>query len=213
MSDLGALLTAVFSRVGDEHVGWVTLGVGCVSLVEHLFPPIPGDLIVALGLALAFAKGWHIVPVFLAAMAGGLIGSCVMYGFGHWLASRDPVNDGPRVARFRATVRPIVDSLLRRSVLAIVVSRFVPVGRAMVIVAAGYGKLPMLRAMIAATTGLLLWNGALTAIAALVGTHHEKISRILSLYGRVVYALLAVALVGWILRRWRRRRGIGERGE
>jgi membrane protein DedA with SNARE-associated domain len=208
MIDVGALIPSLIVRIGDKDIGLITLCVMGASLLEHLFPPVPGDLIVAFGLAIAFAKGWHVVPVFFAAIVGGLIGSIVMYSFGQWLASRNPLDDGPRVARLRATLHPAVDSLIRRGVMAIVLSRFVPVGRAMVIVAAGYGKMPRIRALASATLGLLLWNSTLTAIAAVVGTQHERISRILSVYGRIVYALLLCLLVGWILHRWRRRRGI-----
>jgi membrane protein DedA with SNARE-associated domain len=143
------VITHVLSWCGQQHVGAVALFVFGSAAVEHVFPPYPGDLAVALGAAIGVARGWWVVPLlFLAAIAGSMLGATVAFYAGRWLLARRATHrDGPRVARLRAAVEPAVEMVRRQGFTAVALSRFVPVGRAVVIVAAGYGGVSPARAL------------------------------------------------------------------
>jgi membrane protein DedA with SNARE-associated domain len=205
LPDLGTAITAWLSRLDDGAVGPVALFVLLSAAIEHLFPPYPGDLAVAFGAAVTTARQWWLGGMFLAAMAGSVGGSAATFYAGRWLAARPEGAYGPRVERLRVAVRAGVRVLEQRGVVAIVLSRFVPVGRAVVIVAAGYAQMAPGRALLAATAGALLWNAALFAVGAAVGAQYTRIAAVLSAYSRVAYGLMALAVVVWLVRRWRRR--------
>jgi membrane protein DedA with SNARE-associated domain len=204
--DLGAIITAWLARLDDGASTVVGLFIAGSAALEHLFPPYPGDLAVAFGAAVGMAKRWSLPALFLAAMVGSLVGSALTFFVGRWLAARPEGAFGPRIERLRAAVLGGVRLLQARGVLAIVLSRFVPVGRAVVIVAAGYAGVPPGRALLAAVAGAALWNAVLFTVGGVVGAEHARIVAVLSTYGRVVGAVLVVLLTVWAVRWWRRRR-------
>lgn len=209
MFDPGAAITSWLAQLQDRHVPLVTLFLFVSAMVEHLFPPYPGDLAVAFGAAVGVAKRWPVVWLFLSAVMGSTTGSAAMFALGRWLGTRPHKRHGPRVERLRAAAHKAADAIDRHGVMAIVLSRFVPVGRAVIVVAAGYGGMSVLRALLASAAGAVLWNTVLFAVGGVVGMQHARIAAVLSAYTRVVYAVVLFALLAWGVRKWLARKSRG----
>lgn len=167
------------------------------SLVEYVFPPFPGDLLVLLGAWYA-VKGVISWPVALCTTtAGAVLGSAVDYGIGWWLSGRldaGASRRGPlsteRLARFVRAYRRWGPGLL-------LLNRFMPGLRAFVFVAAGAARLPLPRVLLLGGLSAALWNGLLLAAGALVVKSLPELIELFDDYSAIASAvLLALVLAG-----------------
>lgn len=191
---------------GEQHPLSVGAFVGASAFVEHVFPPYPGDAAVAAGAALGFDRRWPLAALYAAALAGSTVGTLVTFYFGRLLSAHGPLHAHPRVVRFKNVIHPIAETMEHRGLWTLVLARFVPVGRALVVVAAGYAGMHARRAIPAAILGAALWMGALFGVGALVGNHIDVLERVLRLYSRAIGAAVVLMLVAWGVVRWLRRR-------
>ncbi|HEX7123147.1 MAG TPA: DedA family protein [Gemmatimonadaceae bacterium] len=200
----------------ESLVGWLTSlppttllwAMALLALAENVFPPIPADVLIALGAFLAARVGESPLPAFLAVLSGNVVGAMTMYAVGRRFGA-DWTERKFRL-RHKAQADAALSSWYARYGLAsLFLGRFIPGVRAIVPPFAG-----ALRAPVAATTAAILlasglWYGVVTIIAYRAGTNWEQLVRAVGRLGTtsalVAGALAAaVASVWWLHRRRRR---------
>ncbi len=176
------------------------------TLVEYVFPPFPGDLVVVLGswYAVQGAVSW---PVALASVtAGALLGAWIDYRVGAALA--------PRLDRTRATRSPISEERLQRfeasyrrwGVVLLLANRFLPGIRAFLFVAAGASGIPLRTVLLFGGISAFAWNVLLLGAGALVASNAQELVALVEQYTKVAWAALAAAAaVALAVVAWRRR--------
>lgn len=176
------------------------------TLVEYVFPPFPGDLVVVLGAwyAVQGAVSWPaaFAAVTLGALAGAWLGHRVGAALGprldRRLARRGPVSED-RLLRFQASYR-------RWGVWLLLANRFLPGVRAFVFVAAGASGIPLRTVLLFGGLSALLWNALLLGVGALVVHNVDELVGFVEHYTRAAWvAVGAVAAVGAAALAWRRR--------
>jgi membrane-associated protein len=197
----GALADAI-SRTGPAAPAILF----AATLVEYVFPPFPGDLVVVLGSWYA-VKGEISWPAALVAVtAGALAGAWIDYRVGvavaprldRRLARRSPLSE-ERLLRFEASYR-------RWGVLLLLANRFLPGIRAFLFVAAGASGIPLRTVLLFGGISALLWNGVLLGVGALAVQNAEGLVRFVEQYTRVAWVVLAAAAVAAAaVLLWRRR--------
>lgn len=206
----GSTLLDHLQRLDGNSVLVVLAVVAAASFIEHVLPPVPGDLGVTVGASIAFARGWSIPPFFCAALAGSLLGAALAWRLGRWLERRTDAPTHPRLLALHARVTTATAPLDRHGLGLIVACRFVPAARAFVVVAAGFRRMPFARVMLAAGLGAALWDGVLFALAAVVGRNLPRLAAWLDAYNRLALASLVVAAVAAVATRaWRVRKSHG----
>jgi membrane protein DedA with SNARE-associated domain len=207
---LGRKVLEFLAHLDGDDTWIATLLVAASSVLEHVFPPFPGDLGVTLGAAVSFARAWPIAPVFAAAVGGSVLGASLTWHFGRWLEAhtRQPREQPlhPRIARIHDEVMRASGPLDRHGFALIAASRFVPAVRAFVVIAAGFRAMPLGRVLAASTLGAALWDAALFTLAAVVGRNLDALAHTLDTYNRVVLAVVGGVACVWLLRAWWRRR-------
>src|SRR3546814_18472060 len=77
--------TTLFRSILDLIQSWGYFGIFVLMMLENVFPPIPSEVIMALG-GIAAAQGrfdfWTLIAV---AVAGTTAGNWVWYGIGRWI--------------------------------------------------------------------------------------------------------------------------------
>ncbi len=176
------------------------------TLVEYVFPPFPGDLVVVLGswYAVQGAVSW---PDALASVtAGALLGAWIDYRVGaalaprldRRLATRSPISE-ERLQRFEASYR-------RWGVVLLLANRFLPGIRAFLFVAAGASGIPLRTVLLFGGLSAIAWNVVLLGAGALLVQNAQELVALVEQYTRVAWtALAAVAAIAIAIVAWRRR--------
>ncbi len=176
------------------------------TLVEYVFPPFPGDLVVVLGAWYAVQGQISWPAALVAVTAGALAGAWIDYRIGaalapridRRLARRSPISE-ERLLRFEASYR-------RWGVLLLAANRFLPGVRAFLFVAAGASGIPLRTVLLFGGLSAIAWNAVLLGAGALVARNVEELVRLVDQYTRAAWiALAAVALAALAVLAWRRR--------
>ncbi len=182
------------------------------AAAEYVFPPLPGDTVVVLGVFLATTAGLDPWLVYLSLDVGALCGGMAAYVLGRRLLSsgrRPRWLSGPLADR---ALRKVCDELRRRGSVYLALNRFLPALRAFFFVGAGMAELPVRSVLLWGGLSALAWNGLLLALGHWAGHNRELLSTWLARYGYVVFALLALWLL-WAVVRRRRARAEASGGE
>lgn len=185
-----------------------TLGLGLLLLsacIEYLFPPFPGDMITVFGAFLVARRGWSAPAVFGAVTVGSAVGMMLDYAAGRWLGATEERWTRGRLHRFRPQIDRLVERFARHGALYIAINRFIPSLRGLFFVAAGMARLPWWKVLAFGTLSALLWNALLLAIGLTVGSSWDRLVTVFQAYGVVFWAIVAVALLAYLIYRRRRR--------
>ena len=204
------------SRVTEIVEGFGYLGVACLVALENLVPPIPSEVILPLGGFVAGRGDASYLGMVLAATTGSLIGAWALYFFSAWIG---PVRLHALVRRFGRWFRIDEHDLHRaeawfdrRSDVAVLIGRCIPLIRSLISVPAGFRRMPVLRFSILTIIGSAVWNASLIGAGAVLGARWEEVGAVIGLFQAVVVVALA-GLVGFFA--WSRfvRPALARRGQ
>ncbi|MCU0611235.1 MAG: VTT domain-containing protein [Candidatus Eisenbacteria bacterium] len=170
------------------------------GFIETAFPPFPGDaLTVAASFALA-QRGGSLVAGLALSCSGSYLGGLTLWAFGRRLAASSRA--GSALLGLAPGLDRAVALLARRGVLLVVVSRFIPGLRSLILLAAGYGRMPLHHVAWALGVAVALWQSIVVGGGYLVGRNWV---RVVTAWGRLGLVLLVVAALGGYAA-WRRAR-------
>ncbi|PJJ71839.1 membrane protein DedA with SNARE-associated domain [Diaminobutyricimonas aerilata] len=180
-------------------------GVGLLTFIETVFPPIPSEVILPLAGFLASQGRMNFVLVLVTATLGGFIGALLLYWLGRVVGEE-------RSVRLLSKL-PLVDRedfekaagwLHRHGRSAVFFGRLIPGVRSLISLPAGSTRMPLVTFTIFTVAGTLVWNGLLVGLGAALGSQYELIEQYSGVLDYVVYAAIAGVLVWLIVRRVRR---------
>jgi membrane protein DedA with SNARE-associated domain len=200
LSGLVGVAARVIDALGE-------IGVGLLSLIETMFPPIPSEIILPLAGFLAHMGAMNVWLVLTAATLGGYIGAVIFYYLGYWIGEE-------RTIRVLSKL-PLVDRddfekaagwFHRHGAGAIFFGRFIPAVRSLISLPAGAARMHFGTFTIYTLAGSLIWNGALVGGGYALGTQYELIDEYAKYLDYAVYAAVAGILVWLVVRAILRRR-------
>jgi len=184
---------------------WGYLIVALSAFLENVIPPVPGDTVVVFSAYLVGRGLLHWAPVYAATWIGGTAGFMLMYQIGR---------TGGRAAMGRSSGRWFGrDQLARAEVWLerygywlILANRFLSGVRSVIALTAGLGNLSWPRVAMLGGISMALWNGGLLYAGMLVGQNWEAVIELLQQYNRIAVGIVLTLSIGWVVRRWYRRR-------
>jgi membrane protein DedA with SNARE-associated domain len=194
-----------------ESLGY--FGVFALMVLEHVFPPIPSELVMPLsGFISSRSSEMTIGWVITVGSIGSLVGTLFWYylgkqvdqkqlmvltaKYGQWLTLK-PKDIEKAIAFFHRGSGHWVVGL----------GRIVPGVRTYVSVPAGLTKMPLIPYLFYSALGTVLWTDALAIAGYVLGNRFEQVSAFIAPISKGVLIALAISTIGWILyRRIRRRR-------
>lgn len=181
------------------------VGVGLLTLVETVFPPLPSEVILPLAGFLAQLGRLNLVLLLAMSVLGAWAGALLLYALGRklgedrvidWL-SRLPLMDRNDFEKPAAWFR-------RHGRSAVFFGRLVPGVRSLISLPAGAEAMPIITFSIFTVAGSLLWNGLLIGLGLLLGTQYQLVNRYSDYINYAFYAALAVGIIALVVRRRRR---------
>ncbi|GAA3623818.1 DedA family protein [Kineosporia mesophila] len=190
--------------------GWVldltaelgAIGVGALSFLEVVFPPIPSEIVLPLAGYQVQVGELGLAAVFVLATLGSVLGSLVLYWLGAkigleraaWLASRIPLVDPGDVYASAAWFSKY-DSV------AVFTGRFVPGVRSLISLPAGAAGMSLWKFTGWTLLGTSIWNGILIGAGMALGTQYEKVESYAHYLDYILYAVILGLLAFGIGRR------------
>lgn len=184
----------------EGPVAYLVLGVS--ATLEYVFPPFPGDTITLFGTFLAATAGYSVALVYGAITGGSVAGGMLAWGFGRFLGRRR--ERWPALLRrpgFERAVDRVQARFERHGAVYLALNRFVPALRAFFFVAAGISGMRAGPVALYGALSAAAWNALLLTVGWSVGANWERVTQISERYASAMIAILAVAFVGWLVRR------------
>ena len=151
-----------------EPVLWTYLLLAVAVAVDAVLPLVPSEVALVGAGAMVAAGAARPVPVLAAAWTGAVVGDCCAYGLGR-RAGRFGVGRLLRRPRGRDTVVWATRALDRHTAPVLVAGRFLPGGRTVTTLTAGFLRVPTARFVPAVAVGGALWAGYVTTLGYLGG--------------------------------------------
>jgi len=188
------------------------------ALLEYIFPPFPGDSIVALGGAWAWLASRSWLGVWVAVTSGNVMGIVLQHQVGSVLSRSMHGSKRGRIVEKLISwglsedrIAAMQERVRKYGVVLLVVNRFMPSFRALVFLAAGASGLSLKKTLGWGVVGCIAWNAFILGIGVWVGGNAERMLGLLGRYqtaaawvlGTVVTLWILYKLYGWNLKRRR----------
>ncbi|MFD8404397.1 DedA family protein [Streptomyces anulatus] len=181
-------------------------GAGAAIALENVFPPLPSEVILPLTGFAASQGVLSIASALFWTTLGSVVGAVVLYGIGavfgrermHTWWAKLPLVKASDLVRTE-------EWFARHGTKAILLGRMVPVFRSLISVPAGVERMPLPVFVTLTTAGSLVWNTVLVMAGYWLGDQWDVVGAYVGVVSKIVLALAAVALVGYVAIRIRGR--------
>ena len=182
-------------------------GVGALTFIETVFPPIPSEVILPLAGYESYAGNLNLVLLLITSTLGAYAGALLLYFLGRWVGQE-------RVIRVLSKL-PLVDRddfekaaawFHRHGKKAVFFGRLIPGVRSLISLPAGAERMPLISFSLFTLAGTLLWNSLLIGGGFALGTQYELVEEYAQYLDYVVYAAIAAIGIALVVRGVRRNR-------
>jgi membrane protein DedA with SNARE-associated domain len=185
------------------------VGVGGLTLLENLFPPIPSELILPVAGYLVSQGELGFVGVIIASTLGSLAGALILYGLGYKLGERRLRGFAREHGKWLALDEEDIDQaqqwFQRHGGLAVLIGRLAPAVRSVISIPAGLSRMPLGPFVLYTTLGSAVWNALLVTAGWMLGNQWHLVEP----YLQVLEWASLIAVVGgivWFVARKRKSR-------
>ena len=173
------------------------------GFLEAACIPISSEITFGFAGVLAYQGHLNLALVIIIGSLAELAGSYTSYWIGR-LGGKPLVH---RLGRYVLVTESDIDRAERfltgRGAWAVPVGRMLPFVRAFTSIVAGLVRIPAARFGVLSLIGTVIYAAALSSIGYGLGSAWKSVSHGLTLVGYVLFALLIIAIVGFVVYRWR----------
>jgi len=190
-------------------------GVALLVIIENIFPPIPSEIVlpfagfVAQQGSGAALSDTSVIGMMIAATVGSVVGALILYFVS---AAIGPDRLRAFVERFGKWFGVKPADLVRaeawfdrRSFVAVLVGRCVPLIRSIVSIPAGFRRMKLTNFILLTAIGSAVWNIALIGAGAVLKDQWDVVGDYVGVFQWLVVAAIIVALAKFVLSRIKRR--------
>ena len=191
-------------------------GVALLVVIENVFPPIPSEIVlpfagfVAQQGAGVAESDTSVIGMMIAATIGSVVGALILYFVS---AAIGPDRLRAFVEKFGKWFGVKSSDLLRaeawfdrRSSLAVLVGRCVPLIRSIVSIPAGFRRMKLSSFVVLTALGSAVWNIALIGAGAVLKDQWDRVGDYVGVFQWVVILAIVVFIVRFVISLVKRRR-------
>lgn len=203
-------LTGITGFFADLIASMGEAGVGVLTFVETVIPPVPSEVVLPLAGFLAQQGRLSLLWVLLASTIGSVLGALTFYALGAVfglqrsisLLSRIPLLDREDLEKASAWFH-------HHGRASVFFGRLVPGVRSLVSLPAGAQRMPLTTFTLFTAVGSGLWNCVLVGAGYVFATQWDVVGRWASSVSNVVIIALGLVAIAGLARRAHRRRAAG----
>lgn len=192
-------------------------GVALLVVIENVFPPIPSEIVLPFagfvaqqGSAGVAQSDTSVIGMMIAATIGSVVGALILYVISSAIG---PERLRAFVQRFGRWFGVKQTDLLRaeawfdrRSFVAVLVGRCVPLIRSIVSIPAGFRRMKLMSFILLTAVGSAVWNIALIGAGAILGDQWERVGEYVGVFQWLVVGAILVLLVRFVYSKLQNRR-------
>ena len=192
-------------------------GVALLVVIENIFPPIPSEIVLPFagfvaqqGSAGVAQSDTSVIGMMIAATIGSVVGALILYVISSAIG---PERLRAFVQRFGRWFGVKQTDLLRaeawfdrRSFVAVLVGRCVPLIRSIVSIPAGFRRMKLTSFILLTAVGSAVWNIALIGAGAILGDQWERVGEYVGVFQWLVIAAILLLLVWFVYSKLQNRR-------
>lgn len=191
-------------------------GVALLVVIENVFPPIPSEIVlpfagfVAQQGAGAAQSDTSVIGMMIAATVGSVVGALILYFVS---AAIGPDRLRAFVEKFGKWFGVKSEDLVRaeawfdrRSFVAVLVGRCVPLIRSIVSIPAGFRRMKLSSFVVLTALGSAVWNIALIGAGAVLKDQWDRVGDYVGVFQWVVILAIVVFVVRFVISLVKRRR-------
>lgn len=195
------MLQQIISYIGTLDTSLIYLVLLFFSFIENIFPPSPSDFVVIFGATLIAHSTLGFIPILIITSFGSAVGFIVMYYFGKYLGEK--IIRSGRLKFIKPESLDKADQFFHKyGYNIILINRFLPGTRAVVSFFCGVHKLKPMQTFIYAAVSSFFWNAILITLGMILGKNLDLVDYYLAAYSKVIFGLMALALIFILLRFW-----------
>jgi len=191
-------------------------GVAVIAFMENIFPLTPSELLYPLAGKMAYDGEASLFSVILAGGIGSIIGAFVFYHVGRYLGETRTRSFIARygtvhLGRFRLSLFTLeaydraVVQFEKRGGIIVMVARWLPLIHGIISIPAGVVGMNLTKFMVYSFIGSVSWIAPTVLAGYFLGSQWERMLEILDIYEYFWYAVLAVVVLYYAVKRFRNR--------
>ncbi|WP_203137411.1 DedA family protein [Microbacterium sp. JZ31] len=197
---LGGLVDALVGLM--DVIGPYGAGLGVAA--ENLFPPIPSEAILPLAGLAASRGSFALWEAILWTTVGSIVGALALYGIGAWIGLERLRRIADKLPLVKVDdVDKTVDWFHRHGGAAVFFGRFIPIFRSLISIPAGVARMPVWRFVLLTGLGSLIWNTIFVLVGWFLGEQWHIVEQYMDVAQNVVIAVVALAIVWFVVVRVR----------
>ncbi|MDY0911535.1 DedA family protein [Rathayibacter festucae] len=201
LSGLVGVAARVIAALGEA-------GVGLLTLIETVFPPIPSELVLPLAGFLAQQGRMNLVLVVITATLGAYLGGLILYWLGYRIGTERSIRLLSKLPLVdREDFEKAVGWFRRHGTWAVLFGRLIPGVRSLISLPAGAERMNLLLFSGLTILGSGVWNGLLIGLGAALGTQYELVDQYAGVLDTIIYGAIGVVVLLLVVRSIRRHRG------
>ncbi|SDK79597.1 membrane protein DedA, SNARE-associated domain [Nonomuraea maritima] len=182
-------------------------GAGLAIALENLFPPLPSEVILPLAGFTVSRGRMELFDVLLFTTLGSVIGALALYGVGALLGRERTLAIAAKLPLVKiADIEKTEVWFRRHGHWTVFFGRMIPIFRSLISVPAGVERMPILLFTLLTTAGSLIWNTIFVLAGYYLGESYELVEQYVGIGTNVVIAIVAVAIVVFVVVRLSERR-------
>lgn len=187
-------------------------GVFILVFLESFFAPIPSEIILPFSGFVASTGKMNLIFVIVIATVAAYLGSLPFYFIGKW-GEKPVINFINKYGKYLFIQQKDVDKVFgafdKYGKGVVFFGRLIPMIRTLISFPAGVAKMQFARFSMYTLLGSLTWNILLTYAGYQLGDHWSVVSKWIEKYQNVILVLIIIAVLLYIIRRIKSRRGAG----
>ena len=194
MDEVGVFLTQLLESTAEVPDIWGYTLVFLIAWLENVFPPIPGDVLVVFGGAVAATGTLDLVLIIVFSTVGGTLGFMCMYYLGRY--------GGPKLLKWRALRWVPADSVERVQkwihswgYWVVAANRFLSGARTVIAFTVGMSAMHTVRVGLLACLSATLWVTLIAAMGYALGDNWELVVDYMKRYGQVIFTVISLFIV------------------
>ena len=185
----------------DLHPVYYLTLVIFISILENLFPPVPGDTFLVYVTYVFIVNEYSILNLFIQSVLASIGGFMLIYGIGkHW--GRQYFYQKNFHWMPLTFLKKVEDKFQKYGLWVILFNRFMPGMRSVIGLFSGISNIKWKNALLLVSISTLIWNGLLVFMGYYLGENWQRIEKLLNDYNKSVAMFFIIILTVWFTRRY-----------